>query len=306
MAPGTLRSGSRLPLPLKILIVAAAALLLAAVAVFAALFAVSRSRSGDEADRLCATMTERGFFPARLFFSSEKIELSKFYLPPSEPDGPGVVQVPAEGGQASAAPGTSGRLGGSGKDWAGCWYVSSQKPSLAHRSEGGRGGDASLGLDGTLDALLSDGILTYAGDGGDAKYCVVAADPGGKLHIGGKTVYEIANSGYEWAVSADRVLISGGVPQTGLGGGYAPRAAIGQRADGADVVFCASSESLYPCGMTYDELASVMYGLGCAEAAALKPAGGLLVGGKTSVKIPGSAERSILFPKSGADAGSLN
>ena len=93
MAPGTLRSGSRLPLPLKILIVAAAALLLAAVAVFAALFAVSRSRSGDEADRLCATMTERGFFPARLFFSSEKIELSKFYLPPSEPDGPGVVQV---------------------------------------------------------------------------------------------------------------------------------------------------------------------------------------------------------------------
>ncbi len=65
--------------------------------------------------------------------------------------------------------------------------------------------------------------------------------PDGILHIGGKTVYEIATSGYEWAISASRVLVAGGKPLADLGGGYGTRAAIGQTAMGDMILIFAES-----------------------------------------------------------------
>lgn len=283
------RSGQRLPLALKILIIAAVTALMSVLALTAAVFAVARGSDSAASEKLCATMTERRFLLTGLFFTSSEINAADFYRPVREAEDyviPGTLPVKSTEGTVFQGKGWSGQ--------ARVFGAGTVTPKLADGQVPGQF-PASLGLEGGLTAVFRDDCLVYAGEGGEELYCVVACDGEGKLHIGGKTVAEIANSGYTWAVSADRVLVSGGKPCTGLGGGYAPRAAIGQTADGDTVIFCAQSASVYPCGITFDEAAAIMYGLGCVNAAALSPAGALKIGGENTVYVGGKTAYTILL-----------
>lgn len=290
------RPGGRSSLILKILAVFAVTLLLVCTAAFSALAIFALRSRGAVSDRFRATAAERFGSAARIFYSRSEIDDALSYLPPREAE---EIAPSYPSAAVSVGPGPM-----SGDGWNGIAVVLSKaetRPLLTPNSEGSSGSPASVGLDGYSDIIFEEGCVRYAGEGGEALYCVVACDPSGDLHIGGKTVVEIANSGYEWAVSASRVLIAGGIPQTGLGGGYAPRAAVGQTAEGDYVLFCAASDGFYPCGITYDELASVMFSLGCVNAAALEPRQSMKTDGQTAVSLPGTAGRSLVF--AGKEAG---
>jgi exopolysaccharide biosynthesis protein len=75
------------------------------------------------------------------------------------------------------------------------------------------------------------------------------------------------------------VLISNSAPADDLGGGYASRVAIGQAADGSIILIFANDRGFYPSGITYSELASLMYEYGAINAAALKAEGGFYANG---------------------------
>ena len=284
------RSGGRLSVPLKILAVIAVTLLLLCAALFSALAVFARGIRGTAADRFSATVAERGGLVSRLLYPASETAEALSYRPPREAEEISAVY------RSPAGSAVAGEFAGRG--WKGVAQVipaGGAVPVLTLNSEGSDGSEASIGLDGFSDIIFSDGCVRYAGEGGESLYCVVACDASGRLRIGGMTVAEIANSGFEWGVSATRVLISGGVPQSGLGGGYASRAAVGQTADGDYVLFCAETTGFYPCGITYDELASLMYSLGCVNAAALDPREGMKIGGKTAVPAAGKAGRSLVF-----------
>jgi exopolysaccharide biosynthesis protein len=101
----------------------------------------------------------------------------------------------------------------------------------------------------------------------------------GILDIGAKTLYEAANSGYTWGISVDRVLIADSIPNADLGGGYSSRVAIGQAADGSLILIFANDRGFYPAGITYSELASLMYEYGAVSAAAIRAEGAFYADG---------------------------
>ncbi|MCQ2354381.1 MAG: phosphodiester glycosidase family protein [Clostridia bacterium] len=256
-------------------------------AALCALFVIARGPSGNASERLCATMQESGSVFTGLFFDKEEQRAAAHYYPPKES-----VKTEIDTGAATGTLAGIGKTAVSGKCWKG--YVISgidpAKVKLTVKSGGATASAAAVGLEGEIDAVLYDGVLTYAGDGGDELYCVCAMDPDGVLHIGGKTTYEIANSGYTWAISASRVLVADGKPLTDLGGGYAARAAIGQKKDGSIILVYVKSTGFYPCGITFDELASIMYEWGAVNAAALTAEGGMRIDGSLvcgNMKTPG-------------------
>lgn len=61
-------------------------------------------------------------------------------------------------------------------------------------------------------------------------------------------------------------LIIDGVKQTDLGGGYNPRAAIGQRADGTVILVLIEGRMISSLGATFDDLADFMEEQGCINA----------------------------------------
>ncbi len=61
-------------------------------------------------------------------------------------------------------------------------------------------------------------------------------------------------------------LIIDGIKQTGLGGGYNPRAAIGQRADGTVILVLIEGRMISSLGATFDDLADFMEEQGCINA----------------------------------------
>ncbi len=254
----------------KIHVTAGVTAALACLAVFALCFVAARGPYRSFAKRLCATMTEKNSLFTGVFFTSDEIAASKLYYPPEE-------SFENENGTReykTCAGGTA--LEGDG--WQGFIIeVSSSSLMLAENQAGVQSGRISLGLDGYVDAVFFNNCLSYAGEGGLEKYCFVGQTQDGKLHIGATTVVDAANAAYLWGISADRVLVNGGVPCSSLGGGYASRAAIGQREDGTVLIFTAGSAGFYPCGITYDEMASIMYSYGAQNAAALKLKGGLYV-----------------------------
>lgn len=267
-------------------------------AVLCAFFVIARGPSGQASERLCATMLESGSPMAGIFFDREEQREAAYYFPPAEK---GAEMVDADPAVLSTKEIKTYPV--KGDNWSG-YAVTGIDPSkvkLTSKNGGVTAAAAAVGLEGEIDAVLYEGVLTYAGEGGDELYGVCAMDPEGVLHIGGKTTYEIANSGYEWAISASRVLVSGGVPHTDLRGGYGARAAIGQTADGEIILIYAKNSGFYPCGITYDELASLMYEFGAVNAAALTAEGGMRVNGSLvagSRKTPGysiiaSAEGSV-------------
>ena len=62
------------------------------------------------------------------------------------------------------------------------------------------------------------------------------------------------------------LLIVDGVKETDLGGGYNPRAAIGQRADGTVIMILIEGRMVSSLGATYDDLADFMEEQGCINA----------------------------------------
>ena len=265
---------------LRLIIILSVAAVIAFISVF--LFAFVAARGPDKAvsSRLCATLVEKESPLAGLFFTTGEIRAASSYMPPRESAESVRSSIPAPVPEQSGA---LTRIKISGRGWRGTLIrienTEAYRIDLSAGISGQNDADVSAGLDGYVDAVLISGCLSYAGYGGEDLYCTVACDADGMLHIGAKTVYELTGSNYRWAISADRVLISGGTPCDGLGGGYSSRAAVGQTSDGRIIIAYASSRGVWPCGITYQELAAIMYEYGAVNAASLVPEGSLRVAG---------------------------
>ena len=255
----------------KVLLAMALTAVLTAVILLGALagaaFVIAKGPARSESARLCATFAEKRFPLAGLFFSAEELERSMFYMPPAVAES----DIDPIGKYNSAVYYVD--------DVSNAWDavvitgISPESLALAEVDSTYAGGKYAFGLGGDLDAFLIGDYLTYRGDDGEI-YCFCAMGADGVLDIGAMTAYDAANSGYVWGLEADRVLISNSAPASDLGGGYSSRAAIGQAADGSIILIFANDRGFYPSGITYSELASLMYEYGAVNAAALKAEGG--------------------------------
>lgn len=260
----------------KAVLVATLIIALTAVILLCALvgatFVIAKGPAKSESDRLCATFAEKRFPFSGLFFSAEELESSLFYMPPK----PAQSNVSLTGDYTTALY----YIDGSSSAWDAVVITGIDPASLALA----KGDDVpssakySLGLAGGVDAYIIGDYLTYKGEDGEL-YCFCAMGEDGVLHIGAMSAYEAANSGFIWGMSADRVLISDSVPATDLGGGYSSRVAIGQAADGSVILIFANDRGIYPSGITYSELASLMFDYGAVNAAALTSEGGFYADG---------------------------
>ena len=263
---------------IRIACILLALIIVAGAAAFALVFAVARGPYRDAAAMLCGTLADIDRGLCGVFFTSDEIHSATYYFPP-EPAVttafyPGCGELAQDGAQKYSV---------SGKGWKGVVIVTEAAPgktALNERNIGQSSSDYSIGLLGGRDAVYIGKLLSYAGNGGDEKYCMAAMTADGRLVCGGMTVTQITCSGYEWAVFADRVLVNGGMPCTDLGGGYGTRAAIGQTIDGRIILFHAQASGIWPHGASYDDVAAVMFGYGAVTAAAVAPEGGLREGGK--------------------------
>ena len=252
-------------------VVLTAVILLGALA--GAAFVIAKGPAKSESARLCATFAEKRFPLAGMFFSADELERSTFYMPPAVSDS----EIEPSGNYNSAVYYVD--------DISNAWDavvitgISPVSLSLSETDSTYAGGKYSFGLGGDLDAFLIGDYLTYRGADGEI-YCFCAMGADGVLDIGAMTAYEAANSGYVWGLEADRVLVSNSAPASDLGGGYASRIAIGQAADGSIILIFANDRGFYPSGITYSELASLMYEYGAVNAAALKAEGGFYADGE--------------------------
>jgi len=269
------------------------------LALLAFTFIVARGPYSDASAKLCATLAARNRDVCGIFFTTDEIDRALTYNPPRESSDT-VADFsfePTDGSYEIL------KYELSDDGWNGVVLKTVTPGAFSAGITVGTSGrataDISLGLEGYVDAIYVSKCLTYAGNGGDDLYCVVASDPDGKLHIGAKTVYEITRSGYSWAVSADRVLVADGKPVLNLGGGYFTGAAIGQAADGTLIVFYAASKGVWPRGITYDELASVMYGYGAVTAAAISPKGSLQQGSNLLLGTVDTPDYTLCINKNG-------
>ncbi len=251
-----------------------------------AVFVVAKGPARSESARLCATFAEKRFPLAGLFFSAEELENSLFYMPPE------VAQsdVSVSGGYKSSLY----YIDSVSSAWDAVVITGIDPAALGLAKKGADIPDAeySLGLAGDVDAFIIGDYLSYRGADGEL-YCFCAMGEDGVLDIGAMTAYEAANSGYLWGMAADRVLISNSVPETELGGGYASRAAIGQAADGSVILIFANDRGIYPAGITYSELAALMYEYGAVNAAAFTAEGGFYADGVGQLGSRGESEFSL-------------
>lgn len=268
-----------------------AVILLGAVA--CAAFVIAKGPARSESARLCATFAEKRFPLAGLFFSAEELESSTFYMPPEV--------VESEIDVKSSYNTALYYVDGVSNAWDAVVItgISPESLSLARTDSTYAGGKYSLGLGGDLDAFLIGDFLTYRGADGEI-YCFCAMGEDGVLDIGAMKAYDAANSGYAWGLEADRVLVRDSAPAKDLGGGYASRVAIGQAADGSIILVFANDRGFYPSGITYSELASLMYEYGAVNAAALKAEGGFFADGVGQLGEKGSSSFSLTV-KGGAD-----
>ena len=247
-----------------------AVILLGALA--GAAFVIAKGPARSESERLCATFAEKRFPLAGLFFSADELERSTFYMPPAL----GESDIEPSNSYNSAVYYVD--------DVSNAWDavvitgISPESLSFSETDSTYAGGKYSFGLGGDLDAFLIGDYLTYRGADGEI-YCFCAMGADGVLDIGAMTAYDAANSGYVWGLEADRVLVRDTAPAEDLGGGYASRAAIGQAADGSIIIAFVNDRGFYPSGITYSELASLMYEYGAVNAAALRAEGGFYADG---------------------------
>lgn len=282
----------------KVILALALVILLTAVILLGALagaaFVIAKGPARSESARLCATFAENRFPLAGLFYSADELERSLFYMPPEVEDH-GIEPSKKEHKTALFYV----------NDISSAWDavvitgISPDMLSLAESDAAYVNGKYALGLDGDLDAFLIGDYLTYRGADGEI-YCFCGMGADGILDIGAMTAYDAANSGYVWGISAERVLLRGGSPSDDLGGGYGSRVAIGQAADGSLILIFANDRGFYPSGITYSELASLMYEYGAVNAAALRAEGGFYADGVGQLGEKGSSSFSFTV-KGGAE-----
>ncbi len=87
-----------------------------------------------------------------------------------------------------------------------------------------------------------------------------------KLVVGRMTPEEALDRGVVEGLCWQPLLIVDGIKRTGIGGGYNPRAAIGQCADGTVILILIEGRMVSSLGATYDDLASFMEEQGCINA----------------------------------------
>ncbi|MBO5967367.1 MAG: phosphodiester glycosidase family protein [Clostridia bacterium] len=257
-------------LALALVILLTAVILLGALA--GAAFVVAKGPAKSESERLCATFAEKRFPLAGLFFTADELEGSLFYMPPAQKDG-----------EISISKNYQTKLhyindASSAWDAVVITGISPDDVALGKKNDGVADAKYAFGLTDDVDAFIIGDYISYRGDDGEI-YCFCAMGDDGILDIGAKTLYEAANSGYLWGISVDRVLIAGGSPADSLGGGYSSRAAIGQAADGSLILIFANDRGFYPAGITYSELASLMYEYGAVSAAAIRAEGAFYANG---------------------------
>jgi hypothetical protein len=211
---------------------------------------------------------------AGLFFSADELEASLFYMPPAQKECE--IAIPEDEEYQT----TLHYINDASSAWDAVVITGISPADIALGKKNGGVADAkyAFGLTGDVDAFIIGDYISYRGDDGEI-YCFCAMGDDGILDIGAKTLYDAANSGYLWGISVDRVLIAGGTPTDSLGGGYSSRVAIGQAADGSLILAFANDRGVYPSGITYSELASLMYEYGAVSAAAIRAEGAFYADG---------------------------
>ena len=122
-----------------------------------------------------------------------------------------------------------------------------------------------------LGLVISEGQLRW-GDLNTTYEFVIGFDQDNILHIGKMTAQQAVDLGLRDAVCwADpkRPLIVNGVPgneQESLGGGFNPRTAIGQTADGTVLFLVVNGRATDSLGATYDDLTQIMLQYGAVNA----------------------------------------
>ena len=270
----------------KIAVTAAVLALLLCAATFAALFVAARGPSRETARLLCATMVEKNFPFTDWFFTTSEISRA------------GVISRSASAGDYSrddylTAPDGAKKI--TGEHWEGYLleFAPGSRIGIYQKGDLPEGCAASLGISSDCDAVFYGGCLYYTVDMYADRFDFFAAGEDGIAQIVNVNATEAVNGGYEWGISTVCVLVKDGIPASGLGGGYSARAAVGMREDGSVILFAAVSTSVYPCGMTYSELASVMFEYGARDAVALQPAGEMRSGGKRLIQAGSAGGCSI-------------
>lgn len=262
----------------KAILAAGLVLLITAVillgALLSAVFVIAKGPARSASARLCATLAEKRFPLAGLFFSAQELGEAVFYMPPEVAES----KVDMTGANKYKISLHYINTASSAWDAVVLTGIDPASLSLSRGDNGVADADYAFGLYGDPDAYIVGNYLSYRGET-DEIYCFCAMGEDGVLDIGARTAYEAANSGYAWGIAVDRVLLQNSTPGADLGGGYASRVAIGQAADGSVILIFANDRGIYPSGITYDELAALMYEYGAINAAAIRAEGAFYSGG---------------------------
>lgn len=143
--------------------------------------------------------------------------------------------------------------------------------ALAALNAGGFEDLNGVGNGGTpLGIVISQGELRWGAL--DTTYELIGFDENNVLHVGNMTGREAVELGIRDAVQFGPMLIVNGKPVNEyepLGGGFNPRSAIGQAADGTVLLLCIDGRQSSSLGATYDDLISIMLEHGAVNAANL-------------------------------------
>ncbi len=271
----------------KVGIFLAVTALLLLVGITAMLFIIAHGPSADASNRLAATLSENAPTLAHIFFSDAELDTACYYAAPRDAD------AGIDGTETEYSAPTLTHIESDG--WNGILIEGISPDSLSLvAGEITSESDGYIGLCANAPLIsLTGERFDYTGDG--AGYNVMGIDADGILHAGRYTAAAVFNSDWRFAISCERVLISGGIPCRDLGGGYSARAAIGQKKDGSIMLLLMQPKGIYPRGATYDELASVMYEYGAVTAAALSPAGDSAFEGDTLLSSRGTPSFTLTF-----------
>ena len=143
--------------------------------------------------------------------------------------------------------------------------------ALAGINAGGFSDPGGVGKGGVpLGMVVSQGEMKYGSL--SATYDVIGFDKNNILHVGTMTGQQAMDAGIRDAACFGPVLIVNGNPvnlEKDLGGGFNPRSAIGQTADGTVLLLVIDGRQTGSLGATYDDLITVMMEHGAVNAANL-------------------------------------
>ena len=143
--------------------------------------------------------------------------------------------------------------------------------ALAAINAGGFEDLNGVGNGGTpLGMVVSQGQLRWGAM--DTSYDIIGFDSNNILHVGTMTGQQAMDLGIRDAVCFGPVLIVNGKPvneEKELGGGFNPRSAIGQAADGTVLLLVIDGRQANSLGATYDDIIDIMLKNGAVNAANL-------------------------------------